>query len=165
MPKKPVRPSEKAIATPSKQHAKKITAQAAKDKAREARLRLIFNTNSIEYEKVLTYQNGVCAITQRPTTQLYLDHDHADGQLRGLLSYKVNKGLAYFGDDPELLRRAAAYLENPPYTLAVGEPVYGVIGRVTKKAKNRKYGPHGTKTPQPRTAKEDRQKNDSIITA
>jgi hypothetical protein len=119
-------------------------------KAREARLKRIFNTCSEEYEKVLVYQNGNCAITKKPATQLYLDHNHSTGLLRGLLSYKVNKGLAYFSDDPDLLRNAADYLENPPYSAAVGEDVYGVMGRVTTKPKNRKYGPMGTKLPQKR---------------
>jgi len=119
-------------------------------KARERRLQVIFNTCSTEYEKVLVYQNRACGVTKLPTSQLYLDHDHVSGLLRGLLSYKINKGLAYFNDDPNLLRNAADYLENPPYSAAVGEDVYGMLGRVTTKPKNRKYGPLGTKEPQPR---------------
>jgi Recombination endonuclease VII len=139
----------KAKAAP-KPKAPPKSSQATRDKARESRLRLIFNTCSEEYEKTLEFQNYVCGVTKKPASTLYLDHDHATGKLRGLISYRINKGLALFDDNPAYLRAAADYLENPPYTLAVGEDVYGVLGRVTKKAKNRKYGPTGTKTPQPR---------------
>jgi hypothetical protein len=153
--------------SPRARKANKLPRQATKSspvkraKAKDARLKLIFNTCSEEQEKVLALQNGVCYITGIESP-LYLDHDHATGQLRGLLSFKVNKGLAMFDDNPEYLRRAADYLENPPYTIAAGENVYGVMGKVTKKitkAQKKKgitrvqrlYGPPpGSPTPQPR---------------
>jgi recombination endonuclease VII len=122
---------------------------------------LIFNTCSEEYEACLTLQNNVCAITGKPSSTLYLDHDHHSGLVRGLISYKVNKGLALFDDSPDNLRAAADYLENPPFTRAAGEPVYGVMGRVTKKPKNRIYGPDGTKTPQPRAILQRKEKKPS----
>lgn len=128
------------------------SSQSTRDKARESRLRTIFNVTSEEYEKVLEHQEGLCPITLRRPKSFYLDHRHEDGLLRGLLSMRANKGLAFFDDDPSQLRRAADYLENSIFTLVLGEEVYGMIGRVTKRAKNRRYGPDGTKTPQPRAA-------------
>lgn len=121
-----------------------------REKVREARLRKIFNITSEEYEKVLAYQNGICPITLKEPSSFFLDHRHSDGYLRGLLSMNANKGLGYFNDDPDQLRRAADYLENSTVTAALGEEVYGMIGRVTKKAGRRRYGPDNTKTPQPR---------------
>lgn len=140
---------------PAPKPTKSSKSQSAKDKAQDARRRAIYNISSEEYEAVLAYQNGRCAITGRlpATLSLAIDHDHRTGLIRGLLGNQANKGLALFQDNPEWLRRAADYLENPPVTTVIGEPVYGVQGRVTKKAKNRKYGPDGTKTPQPRTFK------------
>lgn len=126
--------------------------QVKATKARDSRLRQIFNITNEEYEKVLAFQSGVCAITGKPSNTLYVDHDHSDGLVRGLISYKVNKGLALFDDNPDVLESAARYLRNPPVTEALGERVYGVIGRVTKRAKNRRYGPTGTTTPQPRAS-------------
>ncbi len=103
---------------------------------------------------VLADQSGKCFITGKiPKTVLHIDHDHKNGLVRGLLDSWANKGLAYFQDNPAWLRRAAEYLENPPFTRVLGGPVYGVTGRVTKKARNRRYGPDGSKTPQPRTYK------------
>ena len=67
-----------------------------------------------------------------------------------MLSAWANKGLAVFQDNPEWLRNAAEYLENPPVPRALGEEVYGVVGRVSRKVGSRRYGPDGTKEPQPR---------------
>lgn len=136
-------------------------AKKAAAKARENRLRKIFNTCSEEYEKTLVFQGGGCRITGK-TEHLVLDHRHTDGLLRGILSMKVNKGLAFFDDNPEYLRRAADHLETSSFTIACGEPIYGMIGKVTKKITlkekkagvknvNRLYGPHKTPQPQPRT--------------
>jgi hypothetical protein len=132
--------------------------QAKADKAKDTRLRKIFNTCNEEYQKVLEFQEFACGVTGQRTPSLYLDHNHATGQLRGLLSFKINKGLGLFDDNPAYLRAAADYLENPPYLLAIGEPIFGVMGRVTNKSKtkkgknNRFYGPDGTDKPQPRAA-------------
>jgi hypothetical protein len=108
----------------------------------------------LEYEAVLAHQQGVCAISgKKPKTVLHIDHDHKTGQVRGLLNSWINKGLAAFQDNPEWLRKAADYLENPPVTAALGEDVFGVVGRVSRKAKSRRYGPDGSKEPQPRNRK------------
>lgn len=42
---------------------------------------------------------------------LCLDHCHATGVFRGWICNLCNMGLARFRDDPELMRRAAAYVE------------------------------------------------------
>ena len=57
-------------------------------------------------------QDGLCAICERkPTTRLHVDHSHDTHMLRLLLCFTCNAGLGYFGDDPNLLRRAIDYLE------------------------------------------------------
>jgi Recombination endonuclease VII len=67
-----------------------------------------------QYEEMLARQNGVCPICLLPpkVRRLDLDHDHRTGKVRGLLTHKCNRGLAYFADDPARLRRAADYLEG-----------------------------------------------------
>ena len=43
---------------------------------------------------------------------LHIDHDHVTGFARGVLCGKHNRGIGMFDDDPELLERAIAYLQN-----------------------------------------------------
>jgi hypothetical protein len=90
-----------------------------------------------EYEIVLKFQGGVCAIAKTPpkSRRLAIDHSHKTGELRGLLSPTINKGLAYFNHDPVLLRAAADYLENPPLPQALGKRVFGVLGKARWKKK------------------------------
>jgi hypothetical protein len=73
-----------------------------------------------EYESMVVYQNGVCAICRRPESEvlkgnikrLAVDHDHEDGHVRGLLCSSCNNMLGRSGDSPERLRSAADYLEK-----------------------------------------------------
>lgn len=102
---------------------------------RAKRLWDLYRLREEDYEAVLQFQNGVCAITGRlPGRQrLNVDHCHRTGMFRGLLSPWANKGLAFFDDDPFLLRRAATYLESPPAIEALGRRVYGLLGRAKRK--------------------------------
>lgn len=73
-----------------------------------------------EYRKLYAAQHGRCYICRRRPqgVRLAVDHDHQTGEVRGLLcagsEHGCNKGLGFFNDDLELLRRAVAYLEDPP---------------------------------------------------
>lgn len=72
---------------------------------------------------------GICGVELVGTTKdakgkyrsaINMDHDHACCQrqvscgkcLRGILCAACNRGLGFFGDDPERLNRAAAYLRR-----------------------------------------------------
>ena len=73
-----------------------------------------------QYTEMLLAQHGVCAICEKPETAtrngklkaLAVDHDHETGELRELLCVECNTGLGKFKDSPDLLLRAAAYLES-----------------------------------------------------
>jgi len=72
-----------------------------------------------QYDALHASQGGCCAIcsTEKLGTtydRLYVDHDHATGQVRGLLCMNCNTAIGHMRDDPELLRRAAAYIEAGP---------------------------------------------------
>lgn len=45
---------------------------------------------------------------------LATDHDHSTGEWRGVLCQRCNHAIGLFHDNPQLLRLAADYLENPP---------------------------------------------------
>lgn len=51
---------------------------------------------------------------KKPEKTLHMDHDHKTGKFRGLICYNCNLAIGYLKDDPDLLRRVAAYLEDPP---------------------------------------------------
>jgi hypothetical protein len=68
-----------------------------------------------EYDALLKEQNNLCAICGQPEArgeQLAIDHSHVTGKNRGLLCEKHNMMLGLAGDSPELLRKAAEYLER-----------------------------------------------------
>lgn len=72
------------------------------------------------YVRLLKNQNGVCAICEQPETRivggtlssLAVDHNHSTGGLRELLCFRCNNGIGHFGDDPEIVDRASAYLRR-----------------------------------------------------
>ena len=63
-------------------------------------------------------QGGRCAIcgvhhselNDREHFNLFVDHDHETGIVRGLLCTHCNVGLGHFRDSPNLLAKAIAYL-------------------------------------------------------
>lgn len=118
---------------------------SAKLKGVDARTRRLFDLYRLtveEWERILTFQKGVCAISKEPagSKRLATDHCHKTGRIRGLLDWRMNRAIAMFGDDPKLLRAAADYLERPPAPRALGKETYGLIGRAKKKRKM-VYGP------------------------
>ncbi len=61
-------------------------------------------------EMAVVDRQEVCALCRvRPPE--HMDHDHSTGITRAALCAMCNKGLGHFQDDPDLLRRAAAYIE------------------------------------------------------
>ncbi len=83
-------------------------------RAKQNDLRKMYGIELSEYEAMLEAQNGGCAICGKRDKhyRLAVDHCHAEGHIRGLLCADCNRGLGMFGDKPELLEKAAAYLRN-----------------------------------------------------
>ena len=109
--------------------------------------KLFYNLLPGERERIREFQGGKDPITGDPLKpNCHLDHDHTSGLCRGLLNPMTNKFLV---DKIHILEATLAYLKNPPAVSALGEPVYGILGRAARKNKMR-YGPDGRKEPQPR---------------
>lgn len=115
--------------------------------ARQKRDAVLYNLLPGDREKIAAYQGGRDPITGALlAANANLDHDHKTGLARGLLNPMTNNLLR---DDTRILINTLKYLENPPAVAALGEKVYGLIGRAKRK-KVMVYGPDGRKTPLPR---------------
>jgi hypothetical protein len=63
-----------------------------------------------DYDRMVADQHGRCAICHSEPSVLAVDHDHATGQIRGLLCRSCNLGIGFLRDDVNLLYNAAQYL-------------------------------------------------------
>lgn len=93
------------------------------DAQNESRRVRLFGINRDKYNEMLLSQGGGCAICSGPNRggrMLAIDHDHAccPGEktcgkcVRGLLCDSCNHAIGKFKDDPDLLIRAARYLNH-----------------------------------------------------
>ena len=63
-------------------------------------------------------QNGLCKCCGKKPglvgrkARLHIDHDHETKKIRGLLCHQCNVILGLAGDDAQILRRLAVYLEE-----------------------------------------------------
>lgn len=82
--------------------------------SRDNQLRHKYGIDSGDYDAMLESQSGRCGIcASRPDGyQLYVDHCHKTGAVRGLLCRKCNSGIGMLGDTHESVRRALEYLEK-----------------------------------------------------
>lgn len=84
----------------------------------DAELRRKFGITFYDYRQMMEDQNGLCAISGALETVvkagrvqgMAVDHDHATGAVRQLLTGACNIGLGLFNDDPSLLTKAILYL-------------------------------------------------------
>lgn len=76
-----------------------------------------YNISLDTYKQMFDDQNGQCAICgaaegNSKHKNLYIDHDHKTGEVRGLLCHCCNNMLGYSKDTPDILRQGATYLER-----------------------------------------------------
>jgi hypothetical protein len=101
----------------SRKRRKQLDPVAYKRFWRDRYLRKAYGVDHVAYDELFRRQKGKCAICGTRTAingashELFVDHDHATGMIRGLLCMQCNRGVGSFRDNPALLRSAAEYLE------------------------------------------------------
>lgn len=74
-------------------------------------LRSIRSKYQLSRDEVAGLEVKHCPICERADQIMHVDHCHATGAVRSFLCARCNVGLGLFCDDPDLLRKAANYLE------------------------------------------------------
>jgi hypothetical protein len=69
------------------------------------------------YDAMLKAQDGKCGICKSTeprsrSDKFHIDHCHKTGKVRKLLCGPCNTGIGSLGDNPDLLRKAAVYIES-----------------------------------------------------
>lgn len=103
---------------------------------RQERLLFNFSLTLSDWQKIADYQEGKCALCQRaPDKTLHTHHDHGTGQIIALLCINCNRFLKLADSSLEILERLVEIVKNPPATVALGGPRYGLRGKVDSKRK------------------------------
>lgn len=86
---------------------------------RAYRLQANFGLTLEQWDEMYERQNGQCAIclfdiahhADEDSKNTHVDHDHFNGQVRGLLCSPCNKALGFLQDNAGIMRRAADYVD------------------------------------------------------
>lgn len=81
---------------------------------RDRHYRQNYGMSLARFDAMYREQEGKCAICreERNSVELYVDHDHSLGLVRGLLCQTCNAGIGMLKDSPEVLFNAAKYLSK-----------------------------------------------------
>ncbi|WP_369388233.1 endonuclease VII domain-containing protein [Streptomyces sp. CG1] len=80
-------------------------------KGRQHHLKRNYGLTETERDAVIVSQRGLCAICLA-APPVHVDHCHKTGRVRGVLCFNCNSAIGKLGDNPDAVRRAAAYLEG-----------------------------------------------------
>ena len=93
----------------SKEHRRKWRTP---DKTRKYNLKSYYNITPEQFDILSASQGDTCALCERYTDVLHIDHDHLTGEIRGLLCLRCNTALGVLGDSVEALERVIKYLKG-----------------------------------------------------
>lgn len=109
---------------PRNSHAKKYNLNARAAKYSHS-IKSRYNLSWPEFTKLYEDQHGVCGLCSTrlnvefgmnsKVLNFTVDHCHSTGQVRGLLCRKCNTAIGMFGDSKDMMIKAIAYLEKPPF--------------------------------------------------
>lgn len=131
-----------------KENTRKRNARREKGHWVGSNLNRSFGITREQYDELLEKQNGGCAFcgvkeTVEPsgkTKLLSVDHCHTTGEIRGLLCHNHNALLGFAKDDPEILLKAALYIEQKKYTGLFVPPVGTEINKKPRGVSNATTG-------------------------
>ncbi|MCF3134782.1 endonuclease domain-containing protein [Streptomyces olivochromogenes] len=78
---------------------------------RQGHLKRQYGITETERDDLIAAQGGVCCICLA-AAPVHVDHCHETGRVRGVLCFSCNAALGQFKDRPDVIRRAAAYVEG-----------------------------------------------------
>jgi hypothetical protein len=76
---------------------------------REYHPRRRYGIGQADVDRMLVEQDNKCAACDKPDPE-HVDHDHATGQVRGMLCFNCNQALGNVRDSVQILDRLAGYL-------------------------------------------------------
>jgi Recombination endonuclease VII len=82
------------------------------------KLKNMYGISYEQYEEMLKMQNNLCFVCGKDGTEekpLFVDHDHATEEVRGLLCHRCNMTLGFLERNEPLLPKFSEYLRNPPH--------------------------------------------------
>ncbi|MFJ6659108.1 endonuclease VII domain-containing protein [Streptomyces sp. NPDC091377] len=80
-------------------------------RGRQDHLKRSYGLTEAERDAMVASQMGLCVICLK-APPIHVDHCHKTGKVRGVLCFNCNSAIGKLGDDPDAVRRAAAYLEG-----------------------------------------------------
>ncbi len=89
-------------------------ARFASDRRQDGHLRWLYGIGLEDYLNLMAYQDDLCLVCHKRDIQLYVDHNHQTGRVRGLLCNLCNVSLGRLEDSPHRVGRAIKYLTNKP---------------------------------------------------
>jgi hypothetical protein len=78
---------------------------------RQGHLKRQYGITEAERDELVASQGGVCCICLA-ALPVHVDHCHNTGRVRGVLCFSCNAALGQFKDRPDVIRRAATYVEG-----------------------------------------------------
>ncbi|WP_437105330.1 endonuclease VII domain-containing protein [Streptomyces sp. enrichment culture] len=78
---------------------------------RASHLKRNYGLTEAERDAMIAAQRGLCAICL-DAPPVHVDHCHRTGRVRGVLCFNCNSAIGKLRDDPDVGRRAVAYLEG-----------------------------------------------------
>ncbi|MEH0632503.1 MULTISPECIES: endonuclease domain-containing protein [Streptomyces] len=78
---------------------------------RQGHLKRQYGITEVERDELIASQGGVCCICLA-ALPVHVDHCHETGRVRGVLCFSCNAALGQFKDRPDVIRRAATYVEG-----------------------------------------------------